>query len=130
MILNMTPAPVVKLTDNTRICEDGTYLVTGAEINYTPNYTWSTNGKGTITNENSLSPTYIAQTKETGDINLCLTVQGNGLCDDKTDCTNITIVPHPTVSAGSDDEVCANNIYQMNVGDQANQVNAKYWSSI
>ncbi len=130
MILNMTPAPVVSLRDNADICEDGIYLATGTEVQHTPDYNWSTTGQGTITNEDSLKPTYTAKKGETGDISLCLTIQGNGLCAEKTACTNITIVPHPSVNAGNDGEVCANQVYQMNVGDQLNQVNANSWSSI
>lgn len=130
MILNMTPAPVAILRDKTDICEDGIYLAKGTVVQYTPGYNWSTTGQGTITNENTLEPTYTAKTGETGDISLCLTVQGNGICTSKTACTNITIVPHPSVNAGEDDEVCANQVYQMNVGEEINQVNAKSWASI
>jgi len=130
MILSITPAPLINLQDKAEICEDGSYLASGTEINYTPVYSWSTTGEGTITNEDSLEPTYNAKAGETGDISLCLTVQGNGLCTSKVACTNITIVPHPSVNAGDDDEVCTNQIYRMNVGEQENQVNAKSWSSI
>ncbi|MGZ2369973.1 PKD domain-containing protein [Ancylomarina sp. YFZ004] len=130
MILNMTPAPVVSLLDKADICEDGIYLATETVIDFTPGYVWSTTGLGTITNGDGLKPTYTAKIGEIGDINFCLSVEGNGLCDDKTACTNITIVPHPTVEAGDDGEVCTNQVYQMNIGDEAGQLMANSWSTI
>ncbi|MFA8437138.1 MAG: PKD domain-containing protein [Marinifilaceae bacterium] len=130
MILNITPAPVVSLADRASICEDGRYIVQGAVAQNTPGYQWSHTGKGFLSNEKSLEPIYEAAKGETGTIDLCLEVQGNGLCVSKKACTTVSIVPHPTVDAGDDDEVCSNQVYEMNVGPEDGQVKANSWSTI
>ncbi|PCH70044.1 MAG: hypothetical protein COC06_06355 [Bacteroidales bacterium] len=130
MELNITPAPTVSVLDKTSICEDDTYTVSGASVEYTPNYTWSTTGVGKLLNTNTLKPVYETAKGETGDFNLCLEVEGNGKCASKSACSVISIVPHPTVDAGNDDEVCANQVYVMNVGNAIGQVKANSWSGI
>lgn len=128
--LNITPAPVVSLEDKARICEDGIYSITNAIAKYTSSYKWNTTGLGNLLNTDELTPTYESADSETGDINICLTVEGNGKCISKTACSTLSIIPHPFMDAGDDGEVCSDALYEMNVGTTTGQINAESWSSI
>jgi PKD repeat protein len=130
MELSITPAPTVELEDEADICEDGSYTFKNAQTKNSPSYTWVNNGLGTLSNTDGLTPTYQAADGETGDIDICLTAEGNGMCSSKTACTTLSIIPHPSIDAGDDGEVCSNAIYEMNVGSETGQVNAESWSSI
>lgn len=128
--LNITPAPIVSLEDNASICEDGMYTISNAVAKYTSAYEWNTTGLGKLSNTDGLTPSYETAEGETGDIDICLTAEGNGKCSSITACTTLSIIPHPFIEAGDDGEVCANATYEMNVGSESGQVYAESWSSI
>ncbi|MGQ1909707.1 PKD domain-containing protein [Marinifilum sp. RC60d5] len=130
MELDITPAPTVSIEDKASICEDGNYTIQNAHVNNSPGYTWKTSGLGTLTNTDDLTPTYQTAENETGDITISITAEGNGKCGSISAPTTISIIPHPFIDAGDDDEVCSNQTYAMNIGSEMGQINAKSWSSI
>lgn len=71
-----------------------------------------TGGLGTFTpNNNALNAVYTPTPSEIagGSITLTLTSTGNGTCNAVTDQMTIFFTPGPTVNAGPDQTVCANN---------------------
>jgi len=74
---------------------------------------WTTAGTGTFTpNANTLNATYVPGTADTasGSVILVLTSTNNGSCAADTDTLMITYADIPSVQAGSNQTVCANNL--------------------
>ncbi|WP_372751940.1 PKD domain-containing protein [Labilibaculum sp.] len=127
--LNITSAPVVEIDDDSNICEDSE-ITLNASVSNDDGYTWTTTGTGNLSDTDGLTPTYQTAEGETGDITISLTARGNTYCNDITESTTLSIIPHPAIDAGDDAEVCSNTTYEMNVGDEEGQINAESWSSI
>ena len=72
---------------------------------------WSTVGDGTFAAPTALNTTYTPGTTDitTGSVQLYLTTTGNGSCNEEKDSLIITITPAPTINAGLDQIICANN---------------------
>lgn len=126
--INITPAPTVSVTPEATICEGGSYQVVNTQIDHESGYSWDTPAKGVFNDKNTLTPKFTAT--ETGETNLCLTVQGNGTCKEVKACTKLIIKPHPTIEAGADGEVCANDTYTFNVGNNPGEIHAENYDDV
>src|SRR5690606_5321287 len=96
MTLTITPAVVVSAGSDEETCEEVAFNT----------ITWTTTGTGSLTNANTLTPTYTPDAGETGNITFTLTATGNGSCATLDDQMTLTITPAATVFAGSDEETC------------------------
>jgi len=108
VVVQVTPAANAG-SDQTVCANNG--VVTLAGTSTTGSGTWTTSGNGTFGNANSLNTTYTPGSNDisTGTVTLTLTTTNNGPCASANDQMTITITPAPTVNAGPNQTVCANN---------------------
>ncbi len=111
MVITFTDAPTVDAgVDQTKCANNAVTTLSGTVAGATGGI-WS-GGAGTFTpNNTTLTATYTPTAGEisSGSVTLTLTSTGNGLCSPVTDQMVITFTPAPTVNAGIDQTVCANN---------------------
>lgn len=111
MTINIGPGPIVDAGANQTLCaNDPVVSLSGSVIN-AGGGTWS-GGSGTFNpGPNNLNATYTPTPTEinTGSVTLTLTSTGNGNCVAESDLITLNFTPAPTVNAGADQSVCANN---------------------
>jgi hypothetical protein len=89
--------------DFSNICSNSSFAISGASAGspIPPNTTilWTTDGHGTITGSNTLTPTYNPTVADEGNIvTLTLTVTNGGICPPATDNIQIFIVAPPAIT--------------------------------
>lgn len=114
MILTITPAPVVTASGTAGpfppLCADTAYIQLNPTITHASGGEWSTTGTGTFSpSMSTLNAVYVpsAADREKGLFGLTLTTTGNGTCNAYTDFITIRLTPKPTINAGPDKIVCA-----------------------
>lgn len=78
---------------------------------------WTENGTGSLSQANSLTPTYNPGVGEFGYVTLTMTVFGVSPCPNVVDQMTLTITPGPQVDAGSNETICAGQSF--NLGNSA-----------
>lgn len=109
--LVINPAPTINAGPNDIVCGNNAEVTLNGSVTIASGATWS-GGSGTFTPDaNTLNAVYLPSASEitNGSATLILTSTGNGLCNPVSDNMTITITPAPTVNAGMDQTVCANN---------------------
>jgi gliding motility-associated-like protein len=97
---------------NQRICASNTSLnISGSITGGQGTGTWTTNGSGLFSSATNAATTYFPSTADKAASNVVLTLAStnNGSCSASTSSTTITFVAQPSVDAGNDQVVCANN---------------------
>ena len=110
-VIDFTPAPVVDAGINGTVCANNAAITLAGTIAGASGGVWS-GGTGTYSpNATTLSAVYTPSAAErtAGTVTLTLTSTGNGLCTAVNDQVTFTITPAPTVNAGADQTLCANN---------------------
>jgi len=111
MVVTITNAPSLSAGANANAClSNPDYTLNGTSS--TGSGVWTTLGSGTFSpNNTTLNATYIPSTADTsaGTVTLVLTSANNGGCNAVTDTMKIVYTNIPTVNAGSNQTVCANN---------------------
>ncbi|MFT6815237.1 MAG: hypothetical protein ACJAZ3_001142, partial [Sphingobacteriales bacterium] len=125
------PAATAEAGDDTTVCETDVYKVTGASIGGgATSFTWTENGAGLLSNENTLSPTYTPLVG-TGTETVTLTLTTNdpeGACPQVSDFLTINVQERAIVDAGSNATICESESYTINnatIGGSATEFN---WS--
>jgi gliding motility-associated-like protein len=111
MKITFKPAPLVNGGGNISVCK-GTPTVGLNGYSSTNSGTWTTMGTGTFSPSNAvLNPTYAFSTADTtaGSVTLILTSINNGGCNPVSNTVVVTFFGNPTITAGVDMTVCANN---------------------
>ncbi|MFH2143891.1 MAG: PKD domain-containing protein [Bacteroidota bacterium] len=111
MTITITPEPIVNAGLDTSICANNAIITLYGAITVATGGIWS-GGTGTYNPDNTaLNAIYTPSAAEisTGSVTLTLTSTGNGNCNAVSDQILITITPAPTVYAGTDMIVGANN---------------------
>jgi gliding motility-associated-like protein len=112
--VSITPAPIVNAGTDVIVCANsplanisGTATLSGNTITAL----WTSPSGGTFGNANNLTTTYTPTASDisAGSVTLTLTSVGHGNCNPVSDQMIITIAPAPTVDAGANQTVCANN---------------------
>lgn len=112
MILNLKALPSTYAGLDAVICKGGSYSVSGATVTHAASYLWTSSGSGTLSNEATLTPTYVAAATETGTVTLTLTATPNSPCTASvTDRMTITIQEPSTANAGVDAIACEGTAY-------------------
>ncbi len=109
--ITIDPSPVVTAGADQSVCANNADVNLNGSISFAGGGVWS-GGGGTFNPSNTaLNATYTPSAAEilAGSVTLTLTSTGNGLCNAESDDMLITITPAPTVNAGPDVSVCANN---------------------
>jgi len=105
------PKPIVNAGVDQSICSNNAGTLLDGSVSLASGGIWS-NGAGSFSPNNSvLNATYTPTQGEinNGFVELILTSTGNGSCNAEDDTMRITFTPAPTVDAGTNFEVCANN---------------------
>lgn len=105
--ITITPEPTVDAGSPISVCKNNPTATLAGSVTISTGGTWS-GGDGTISNENSLTSTYLPTDAEltAGSVTLVLTTTGNADCSAETDNVTITYTPSPTIDAGGDQVVC------------------------
>ena len=109
--LNFTPSPVVNAGADVSLCANNAAIALNGSVTVAGGGVW-TGGLGNFSpNNTSLNGTYTPTAAEiaAGTLTLTLTSTGNGTCNAVSDSRVITFTPAPTVNAGANGSVCANN---------------------
>ena len=130
MDITIEHAVVANAGSDAAICENSAYTVNDASVtNGNGTYNWTHNGNGTLTDANTLNPTYTAVAADAGNIvTLTLTAQGNADCADDTDQMDITIEHAVAANAGSDATICENSAYTVNDASVTNGNGTYNWT--
>ncbi|MCB9188564.1 MAG: gliding motility-associated C-terminal domain-containing protein [Flavobacteriales bacterium] len=113
VIITLTDIPTVNAGSDEIICADASGVALSGVVTVASGGSWSSNGTGTFSpSASNLGATYIPSAADisAGAVTLTLTTTGNGLCQAYADQMIITINPKPTVNAGSDQTICADDI--------------------
>lgn len=111
MQINITPAPVVSAGPDITVCANNNTVPLNGSVTVAAGGTWS-GGNGVFSpGRNALNTSYQPSLSEieSGSVTLTLTSTGNGLCNPVSDEVVVSITPAPTINAGPDRIVCANN---------------------
>jgi len=111
MNIIVTSKPSVNAGSDQTVCADIGSVSLNGLVNVATGGIWTSSGDGSFANANDLATTYTPGTKDisSGSVSLTLTSTGNGTCNPVSDQVIITITPAPTVDAGLDRTICANN---------------------
>ena len=85
-------------------------------------YSWTSNGAGTLTNATTLTPTYNAVKGDEGNaVKLTMTVTSNNSCSGKTATATYTVnvdpLPTATVTEPQIKTICSNSSYTLTGGE-------------
>ena len=111
MSISISAAPIVNAGVDQTVCANNASINLNGSVSGATGGQW-TGGLGTfMPNNNSLNAVYIPTAGEivTGSLTLALTSTGNGTCNPVIDNMTITFTGGPTVDAGNDILICANN---------------------
>src|SRR5690606_35606303 len=115
MILTITPSVIVSAGSDEEICEgvvfNFTSQSTAAAASNFSSILWATSGTGSLTNANTLTPTYTPGVDEIGNVTFTLTAFGNGSCISRNDEMILHITPAVIVDAGSNAEICQGGVF-------------------
>ncbi|MGJ3234912.1 beta strand repeat-containing protein, partial [Marivirga sp.] len=120
MTLTITPAPTADAGSDESICEATAYDLSGSatppSASNFASLNWTTSGDGSFIDNTVLAPVYTpgANDATNGTVTLTLEATGNGSCAPVTSDVIMTIVPAPSATAGSDEEICSTDIFDMN----------------
>ena len=120
MVLTIQTNPSASTVSATKeVCEDGTVTLSAGDVtalNYDLTSIVWTGGTGTITNGNTLTPSYEPLAAEGGTtVTLTMAVDAISPCTTPANTTlDIDITDAPTVTAGADVDTCINETYDLN----------------
>jgi len=116
VILTINQSPMASAGADASVCQGASYTLSGATATNYSSILWTSNGTGTLTDANTLTPTYTPGTGETGTVVLTLTVNGPGACGSviATDQMNLVIFESPVANAGADQVVAFNGTTILN----------------
>jgi gliding motility-associated-like protein len=105
--ITVNPPPTVSLINTQKLCADATSVSLTATATNQTAVEWS-GGAGIFLNKQNLTTTYTPTEteKNTGTVNLQVTIKGIVPCAAVTDNIAITFTPAPTVNAGTDKDIC------------------------
>ncbi len=127
--LYIEPAPTANAGPDDSVCENGSYTLNGSASNYS-SVSWSTSGDGSFDNTSSLNATYTPGSSDiaNGSVTLTLTANPNSPCSSPaTDNIVLTIVPLPTVTAGSGGTICEDGTFSLDA--TANNYSSLQWTT-
>ncbi|GGC50219.1 hypothetical protein GCM10011506_39850 [Marivirga lumbricoides] len=138
MTLTITAVPTADAGSDETICAATAYdLSTSTTSPTASNFSsvlWTTSGDGAFDDNTVLVPVYTpgANDATNGTVTLTLEAFGIGSCSSVTDNVVMTITPQPAANAGSDEEICATDVFDMNLFATAPTVsdnNGLLWST-
>ena len=123
MVLNIVKKPSASAGLDISICQGEQIVIDATAQNYASISWIKSGGNGTLINENSEDPTYIASANDVGPVTLTMTVtplsaDGTTACGSNvTDSVQILIENTPIADAGPDKTICEGESYTFNSGE-------------
>ena len=111
LLITYTPSPTINAGINQNACANNPDITLSGSVTIATGGIW-TGGLGTFSpNASALNAIYTATPAEilSGTLNLTFTSTGNGDCNSVSDIVTLTYTTSPTISAGTDQTLCANN---------------------
>ncbi|MBU1720378.1 MAG: PKD domain-containing protein [Bacteroidetes bacterium] len=111
-VLTIQQAPIVDAGDDMYICTYENAELEGSVTGITTSGTWQTSGTGSFSPDpDTLDAEYVPSVADiaAGNLILTLTSTNNDACIAVSQGINLVITAKPTVTAGDDETVCANN---------------------
>ena len=109
-----------------QVCIDSPYTDFNVTIENSDTFSWATQGDGTLTDFDTLTPTYVPGEADKANLEftLVLTAQGNGVCDETIATKTVTIIPNPIVelSFNSADYCTSDNPDIVNIQNHDNPI--------
>ncbi len=98
-VLNITPTATIEAGPDVTICQSCSHTVSGAFVNNAESFIWTTTGTGTLTGENTFTPTYVPSEQDiaNGSVTLILTAESYLGCGTFSDQMVIYINQNPEV---------------------------------
>ena len=123
LIVTLEAPPTADAGIDQTLCVNQNATVSGVVTNVT-SVLWSTSGDGTFGNSSALTTIYYPGAADYVNLSveLCLTANGNGICDPVSDCVEMTFQPGPTAFAGNDVTLCANQNVPLQAADRKSVV--------
>ncbi|MEK9144653.1 MAG: gliding motility-associated C-terminal domain-containing protein, partial [Elusimicrobiota bacterium] len=111
MLVTISVAPTANAGLDQIKCANNTVTSLSGSVTVATGGVWGTSGSGTFNDSSLLAAVYTPSAADTatGSITLTLTTTGNGNCLAVSDAMILTITDAPTVNAGVDQTLCANN---------------------
>ena len=113
MVITISPQVTADAGADATICVGDSYNLSGTSAPNNAGVSWTHNGNGTITDDNTLTPTYNSVSTDGPTVTLTLTASGISPCLDATDDMVITISPQVTADAGADATICVGDSYNL-----------------
>jgi len=113
MIITIQEGPTASAGLDATICEGSSHTLSGTVTN-NASYTWTSNGSGTFSNSNTLTPTYTPSTADilAGSVVITLTSVAILPCAvNATDAMTLTLISSPDIYAGADATICSTGGY-------------------
>ncbi|MCB9167104.1 MAG: gliding motility-associated C-terminal domain-containing protein [Flavobacteriales bacterium] len=109
--LTYTASPTVNAGSDVSICANNANITLGGTVSGATGGIWSGGSGSFVPNNTTLNASYTPTAAEiaAGTMTLTLTTTGNGNCNAVSDAMVVTFTPSPTVDAGANGTVCANN---------------------
>ncbi|MDP2236778.1 MAG: C25 family cysteine peptidase [Bacteroidales bacterium] len=109
LMVEFIPMPEVFAGNNTTICSGNTLLLSEATANNHLSVVWTSSGDGSFENQATLEALYIPGESdvEAGEVELTLTAQGIGDCEDVVSSLILNFYSAPSADAGEDLSVCS-----------------------
>ncbi|MDA3944045.1 MAG: PKD domain-containing protein [Bacteroidetes bacterium] len=130
LTLSFDPVPTAYAGTDATVCA-ASYTVNDATAQNYSQLLWTSNGTGTISNANALSPTYVPSPADiaNGNVVLTLTVTGAANCNyTLTDTKTLTFVEGATVNAGNNEAICSGDALTITTAN-ATAYASLQWSS-
>ena len=108
VVVNFDPVPIANAGQDTTTCADNPVVGLNGSVIDAPGGTWSTTGDGSFDSNTDLNTNYTLDGDDfvNGLVDIFLTTDLVGTCDQDVDVMQITINPAPTVDAGLAQEWC------------------------
>ncbi len=109
LTITITPGPTANAGTNQSVCGNNANVTLTGSVTVATGGIWSSMGTGVFSpNNTNMNTTYIPSNADTavGSVKIILTTSGNGNCNATTDTMLIAITNAPSISAGTDANVC------------------------
>lgn len=132
VLLTFTTPPTAFAGNDSSFCANSSFNLGGVITGGAGTGNWTTSGSGVFTpNANTLNAIYTPSASDTaaGSVTLTLTSTNNGGCLAATDQVVLTITDGPSIDAGANQTVCANNNV-ITLNGQVNVSTGISWSTL
>ncbi len=131
MVVNITAAPTVDAGLNLSVCEDFDIVQLTGSISGAGGGLWTTtNGTGNFSSATSLTPTYtpVLADRALDTLYFYLETTGNGLCLPALDSVKVALRTGPTINAGPNDTICADNTSGVQLNGSVTVASGGVWN--